>query len=168
MKSMNALRDIANKALKQRQELGIKIRQPLASISLEKKMNLSKNMKNILMDEINVKKILFNSKQKEEIYLDQKLTKELVEEGQYRELVRTIQDIRQELNLVPKDKIILSFTNWDLETQTFINKYKTKLLQEVKANRLVFVTIDKFIKQKEIEIQNKKLVLTIALFGNKK
>jgi len=163
MVSMNTLRDIANKALKQRQELGIKIRQPLSSISLKKKINLSKNMKTILLDEINIKKILFNPKQKDEIVLDKKLTNELIEEGQYRELVRTIQGIRQELNLVPKDKIILSFMNCDFKNQKFVNKYQTKLLSEVKANKLIFVPIDKFIRQQEIELQNQKILLIIAL-----
>ncbi len=163
MVSMNTLRDIANKALKQRQELGIKIRQPLSSISLKKRINLSKNMKTILLDEINIKKILFNPKQKDEIVLDKKLTNELIEEGQYRELVRTIQGIRQELNLVPKDKIILSFMNCDFKNQKFVNKYQTKLLSEVKANKLIFVPIDKFIRQQEIELQNQKILLTIAL-----
>gem|GEM_PF-5208465 len=35
---MFLLRDIANKALKQRQEIGIKVRQPLASLGLKKRV----------------------------------------------------------------------------------------------------------------------------------
>jgi isoleucyl-tRNA synthetase len=36
--SMFLLRDIANKALKQRQEIGIKVRQPLAMLKIKKRV----------------------------------------------------------------------------------------------------------------------------------
>ena len=56
----------------------------------------------------------------------------------------------------------------DFKNQKFINRYQTKLLSEVKANKLVFVPIDKFIRQQEIELQNQKILLTIALVKKEK
>ncbi len=160
--SMNVLRDVANKALKLRQEIGIKVRQPLASLNLKKRIIWSTNLKEILMDEINVKKISFNPKLKEEIALDKKLTPVLIKEGQYRELVRTIQGIRQEMNLTPKDRVILSFTNVSEEIKKFLLSINLDLCKEVKAKKLVFTELDSFINKREIEILDKTVVLSIG------
>jgi hypothetical protein len=114
------------------------------------------------MDEINVKKISFNPKLKEELSLDKKLTKELIDEGQYRELVRTIQGIRQELELTPKDKVLLSLTGFDPEIKKFIDSIAKSLIKEVKAKKLVINPITKFIKKQEIEIKGKVVILMLG------
>ena len=115
------------------------------------------------MDEINVKKISFNPKLKEELVLDKKLTQDLIDEGQYRELVRTIQGIRQELELTPKDKVLLSLTGMDDELKKFIDNISNSLIKEVKARKLVFNPINaNFLKKQEITIKDKEVILTIG------
>gem|GEM_PF-4110937 len=121
------------------------------------------NLKEILMDEINVKKISFNPKLKEELVLDKKLTQGLIDEGQYRELVRTIQGIRQELELTPKDKVLLSLTGLDEEIKEFVENILESLIKEVKAKKLVFNPINNnFLKKQEITIKDKTVTLTIG------
>ena len=107
--SMAEVRKIASLALEARAKAGIKVRQPLQQLRI-KDLGLrikSEELLGILKDEINVKEIIFDSKIKDELELDTKITPELKAEGQLRELMRIVQDLRKEAGYTPKDKIYL-------------------------------------------------------------
>ena len=81
----------------------IKVRQPLSELVYPGK-KLSEEYEKIIMEEVNVKKVI-NGK---ELKLDKKLTKELKEEGFARELIRVIQAARKKAGLNVDDRIKLS------------------------------------------------------------
>ena len=54
-----------------------------------------------MKDEVNVKEVVFDDKLKEEVELDTNITPELKKEGDYREILRRIQELRKEKGLQP-------------------------------------------------------------------
>lgn len=101
---MKKIREIVEKAHAVRKEKKIPVRQPLSSFSTTQKP-VSKNLEYLLMNEINVKKIIWDSKIDE---FDTKITAELEEESKTRELMRKIQEERKKmgLNLTQKVNVI--------------------------------------------------------------
>jgi isoleucyl-tRNA synthetase len=100
LNDMEEARRIVTLALEARAKAGIKIRQPLASLTAPK---LSAELAAIVADEVNVKEV----KEGKEIALDTTITPELKEEGEVRDLVREIQDLRKKAGLSPGDPILL-------------------------------------------------------------
>jgi isoleucyl-tRNA synthetase len=113
LEEMEEARRIVTLALELRAKAGIKVRQPLASLTAPK---LSDALKAIVADEVNVKEI----KEGNEVLLDLTLTAELKEEGDVRDLVRTIQDLRKKAGLNPSDRIIVTATKDHI---TLLEKY---------------------------------------------
>jgi len=111
LNQMETIRDLSTQALKVRQEKAVKVRQPLNALKIKKEMNILDGILDILKDEINVKNVLFDPSINDEMELDLNLTPELINEGKYRELIRLIQDLRQELGYSPNDLVDLSITN---------------------------------------------------------
>jgi isoleucyl-tRNA synthetase len=102
---MKAVRDLSALGLAKRAEAGIKVRQPLASMTIGTK--LTKELEQILADEVNVKKIIVDKKMKDGVMLDIMLTPELRMEGVRRDIARMVQELRQKAGLRPKDRVII-------------------------------------------------------------
>ncbi|HVV38730.1 MAG TPA: class I tRNA ligase family protein [Candidatus Paceibacterota bacterium] len=102
IKEMELTRALSSKGLELREQAGIKVRQPLASLTIPKLSDVS-NTTHIISDEINVKTILEDPTLVEP-KLDTVLTQELQEEGTVRTLMRRIQEWRKEQNLTITDR----------------------------------------------------------------
>lgn len=141
--AMVKIRNLASDALAKRAEAGIKVRQPLKSLEINNaELKSQKELLEILKDEVNVKEIIVNPKSKEEIKLDTKITRELREEGNVRELVRLVQGLRQEAGYSPKDKIRLY-----MESSNFapiFQKFEKELKAEVGADSVEYKKTEKF------------------------
>ncbi len=98
---MKNIREAINEGLMLRARAGIKVRQPLASFSLPKIKN---DFKEIIADELNVKKVNFDKS----IKLDTKLTATLKNEGIVRDLIRYIQNGRKKAGKEVSDRINLN------------------------------------------------------------
>jgi len=98
LEHMRDVRLLARQGLKLREDAGIKVRQPLGSITIDK--DLPEELLEILKDELNVKEVRRGG----EVALDTTLTPELKEEGAFREWVRTLQDWRKEQKLSVSDR----------------------------------------------------------------
>lgn len=110
---MEEARRVVSLALEARMNAGIKIRQPLAKLTIRKKHSRLKGsdaLLAIIQDEINVKEIAWSEDEGWEVELDTVLTPELEKEGRLRELVRAIQEFRKQSQLTPSDAPTLSVT----------------------------------------------------------
>ena len=99
---MNSAKELASQGLMLRQKANIKVRQPLNRLQVTGD-RLQEKLIQILKDEINVKEITFGA----EFLLDTNITSELREEGDVREVLRAVQDLRKEAGLNPGEKAAL-------------------------------------------------------------
>ena len=108
---METVRDYVNQALSLRAASKMKIRQPLASITIPT-LGAFVNFEDVLIEELNVKKVV----QGDELALDLEITPELKREGYAREIIRYVQAARKNAGLNVDDHIVLSLitTNEDL------------------------------------------------------
>src|SRR3989344_1105222 len=135
---MDEVRNIVALALADRSAKAIKIRQPLAKLSIKNKKSKIKGNEeliNLIKDELNVKEIVFNDKIKEDIELDINITEELKEEGIVRDIIRFVQDMRKEAELKPSDEILISFSGSQKIIKIVENK-KDLILKDIKAKML--------------------------------
>lgn len=146
---METTRKIVEVALSLRAESGIKVRQPLSELSykIADKKPISDEMLGIIRDEVNVKQVIFdeeirvtaenNSEHKLSdnagllVSLNIALTPELKKEGQLRDLVRTIQDMRKKAGLNPSDRITVTAT---VEQLALLEKYRSEAMPIIGAD----------------------------------
>ncbi len=103
---MVIVRSVVEKGHSKRKESNIKLRQPLAKVIYQAENKLSEELEQIIAEELNVKAVEFSKKSEEpEVELDTEITLELAEEGEARELIRNIQKLRKEQNMVLNDQI---------------------------------------------------------------
>jgi isoleucyl-tRNA synthetase len=132
LESMQEVRRLVTLGLEARQKAKIIVRQPLGIFNV-KNLTLKAAYIEILQDELNVKNVSEKASLENEIELDTTITPELKREGDYRELVRSIQDLRKQTGLTPSDVIILTLPGKDKETIVGFeeNLKKTVLAKEV-------------------------------------
>ena len=103
-KNMEITRELVSLALKERDRLKISLKQPLAKIRIEGFV-LPKEFSEIIADELNVKKVVFEKGEDKDIEFDTVLTEDLIAEGFAREIARKIQGFRKDVGLDKKDFI---------------------------------------------------------------
>ncbi len=123
---MEKAKQIIEAGLSLRNEVKIKVRQPLPKVSVETEdpvvMDAVKELGHLIKDQLNVKKVLLEPVQEDlvsreeqsfKIGLDTTITDELRREGYTREVIRAIQQARKELGLVEADKVIVQIIGGD-------------------------------------------------------
>ncbi len=95
--AMALARGVVTEALEAREKAGIKIRQPLSSLSIERSFKLPFEYLDIIAAEINVKAVTFGS----QLFLNTEITPDLREEGIVRDAIRAIQVFRKESGMKP-------------------------------------------------------------------
>ena len=105
---MALARTIVNDALANRATAGIKVRQPLSSVTIGHR--LPEELQEIIKEEINVKDVKFVPEDDKPIAeLDLNITPELKLEGQAREIIRAVQEGRKRAGFNVEDRIALGY-----------------------------------------------------------
>ncbi len=134
-RQMVEVREMIAEGLAQRKNGNIKVRQPLASITLKKGERFNTDLEELIRAELNIKQIIYNAASIEKVLLDTNLTQELMLEGYARELMRQIQDMRKEAGYKVDDKVFLSWQSENADLISACEKFsddimKTALLKE--------------------------------------
>jgi isoleucyl-tRNA synthetase len=137
IRNMEIVRKIVTLGLEARQKAGIKVRQPLSKLRI-KNYVLGIEYTELIKDELNVKEITQDKSLETEVDLDIKITEDLKQEGDYRELVRALQDMRKKMGLTPSDVVSIVFETGEAGKK-LIEKFeadlkKTVLVSEIKFN----------------------------------
>ncbi len=156
IKEMREVRDVVTLGLQARQKVGIPVRQPLGELRITN-YDLKEEYLEIIKDELNVKMVKFLEDVEQKIELDTYITEDLKNEGQCRELLRSIQDIRKKNGLNPNDVIILSIDT-NVSGQELINKFKKEIMKAVSAKEIqieenngIEIKIDEFVFKVVVE-----------------
>ncbi len=147
--NMEITKNIVTLGLEARQKAGIKVRQPLAKLEV-KNINLkvggflwfkdhfgSGDYMELIKDELNVKEVTENPNIESDVLLDTNITPELKQEGDYRELVRAIQDMRKKMGLKPSETVTVALQSAE-EGRKLVEKFETDLKKTVLASRVEF------------------------------
>jgi len=153
LENMETIRRLASLALAERETAGIKIRQPLKELKIEK-INISPVLLEILKDEVNVKSITFTSKlpKEKEVELDINITPELKKEGAIRELIRAIQSLRGKSNLKPGQIINLCLENYSPEAKTLLEEKWPEISRACSLKKLLFNSTSSSLTKEQISL----------------
>jgi len=78
--------------------------------------------------------------QEGDLFLNLEMTRELIQEGFVRDLIRRIQSMRKDLELIYDAEIELHLTKLDAQTKKIINTYSDLIKEEVLASKLDFTS----------------------------
>jgi len=104
--NMAEVRRLVTLGLEQRAKANLKVRQPLASLTI-KSVLLSKEFTELIKDEVNVKEVFVDEKIDGDVALDTNVSESLRTEGVARDLIRAIQEMRKTEGLTVGDKVVL-------------------------------------------------------------
>lgn len=125
---MATVREIVARALGKRDEKQIKVRQPLASLTIKEK--LGQEFLDLIAQEVNVKEVKVGKQFK----LDTKITKELQGEGDVREIERFYAMLRKEEGLNADDEVSIFATSSDLTSFDNPNDWRAKKVEQFDQN----------------------------------
>jgi isoleucyl-tRNA synthetase len=157
--SMLYARNFVTMALMRRVELGIKVRQPLAKLSIkhsDAKIPYWDEVVPIIKDEVNVKDIVFDGSIEHSLELDTNITSELKEEGAMRDIVRLIQELRKNKKLNPSNIVKLS-----VETDDSGKKIFEKFADEIKKVTGLSEVIFEVLNVENVDLPDLKLKIDI-------
>jgi len=136
---MQKAREIISLGLQARQKAGIPVRQPLGKLEI-KNCGLGVEYAEVIREELNVKEILLKprtSNLEPNVVLDTNIDSELKTEGNCRELVRALQEMRKKAGLTPSDIILLSIET-DEKGKKIIQEFESGVKKTVLASEIEF------------------------------
>ena len=140
---MARVREYINEGLSLRAKDGLKVRQPLACVTVPEK-GKTFDFTPILLEELNVKRVLYGGS----VAIDTEITPELKREGLAREIIRHVQSARKKAGLSVDDRITLQLETEDIELQQAIDECATAITTETLAT---FGETDKNLSTVKIE-----------------
>ena len=156
---MNDARNIASLGLEARNKTGIKVRQALRSLSVKNIRALKSEHLELIQDEVNVKEIIEDTGLDSEAVLDTNITHELQKEGDMREFVRTIKDLRKDAGLGQGDVTNLKVST-DTKGRDFIESITTELKKSCSLREIIFEEIKN--EAKEISLSGAQYILQVV------
>lgn len=170
-KEMEIVKQIVELSNAARQQADIKLRWPVNSVVIVPKSDETvssavKSLDSVLMRMCNSKSVKCLNKEPKgefeksetttfDVYVETKMSDELVDEALFREIVRKIQSMRKKSKLQVKDRISL-FLDSDEKTVGLIESKKGELMKEVGASEITIGKSDAKNKD-ELEFKSKKV-----------
>ncbi len=139
--SMQEVRKIVTLGLEARMRTKINVRQPLSVLKIKLPVSISiaeKEMIALIADEVNVKRIVSDETINTEVELDTLITLELKAEGQVRELIRAIQDLRKKQGLTVTDRPVLSVATSDIGKK-LLTDFKKEISRATQLRELLIL-----------------------------
>ncbi len=136
LNAMATVREVVNEGLAARAKAGIKVRQPLAKVTVQSSQELNDDLNSIITDELNTKSIVVKKANSLKVILDTKITQTLQNEGWVREVIRNVQQARKESGLDVENRIMLSLESNTKKLQDAIEEYSELLKNEVLATTI--------------------------------
>ena len=138
---MEEVRNIVTSGLAIRKEKHIKVRQPLAKLTLRQirnsKSEIPNELLNLIKEELNVKEVIYSQDQKEAVSYDLELTQTLKDEGYARELIRQIQDMRKEFGYKFDDKVRCQWQSDDKDLQRVMQNWGDEIKKDTVSKDLI-------------------------------
>lgn len=126
IEEMKKVRDVVSKGLDVRVKNAIKVRQPLQM--LLSGIKIQDEYLGLIQDEVNVKEIVWNSELGDVIMIDLVITPTLKKEGDTREFIRAVQDLRKNAGLTPKDTPTLYYSGNE-QVKNFVQSITETIIQ---------------------------------------
>jgi isoleucyl-tRNA synthetase len=160
--SMAEIRRLASVGLAARAAAKIKVRQPLAKMTVRgaEAAIREERLLAILKSEINVKEIVFAPELANEVELDTNITPALREEGLVREVARMFQELRQKAGLKPKDKVVAMMELPEKMMQV-IDKHEASFLVDIGSTGVEFGRSEKFIAEEVTKLEGQDVWVAI-------
>lgn len=140
-KEMEIVRQVVEMVHFERKKAQIKVRQPLASVKITSESVLSEDLKQIICQEVNVKEVVEKKGNGLSVELDTNITDDLREEGEAREIIRSIQQERKKLGTTRSELVNVKIPNWPAKFEDEI-KRRTLVKEIIKADIFEVERID--------------------------
>ncbi|OGN28548.1 MAG: hypothetical protein A3H54_04810 [Candidatus Yanofskybacteria bacterium RIFCSPLOWO2_02_FULL_41_13] len=138
---MEEVRSVVASGLALRKEKQMKVRQPLAKLTLlqipNPKSQIPSELLDLVKEELNIKEIAYSSKQEQKVMLDIELSQVLINEGYARELIRQIQDMRKEAKYKLNEKIFGQWHSDDGELSSAIHEWADEIKKDALLKEFV-------------------------------
>ena len=128
--SMVSVRQAVNDGLAERAKAGIKVRQPLASAVINSPNSISKELEQIIAEELNIKFAVVKKADELSVSLDTNITQTLKNEGIARDIIRNIQQARKDAGLQIENRIKLSLFSPSGGLNMAINEFTNLISKE--------------------------------------
>jgi isoleucyl-tRNA synthetase len=153
VKDMASVRTSITEGLALRAQASIKVRQPLASVTVPE---VPESYTEIIAEELNVKEVRWGT----ELALDLEITSELKREGVMREVVRQVQNARKAAELQVDDRISLVLSTDDEELMDTIKEHGSVISQETLASSLDYSGQGSF--EQTVKVENLELTIKLS------
>lgn len=160
---MNKVRDVVQLGLAKRDEVAIKVRQPLAKITITGSSGLADKVElhEIIKDELNVKEVVFAKGEELSVALDTTIDEGLQKEGIVRELVRQINSLRKNAKLTINDVVDVHYHSEDALVLTTIKEFESQLLKQTGSQKLTNESFTSADAEQECVINEQKVFLAV-------
>lgn len=161
---MGSVRRIVELGLAKRNEMGIKVRQPLAELIIQN-TELQGEYLELIKDELNVKSIQVQKGNGELlIQLSTTITPELKTEGIARELVRLINSLRKQAGMTINDRVVIYWQSESKDVQSAFSRLEAKIMADTLSNEIKESTKDTvYDTTKDVKIEGQAVSLGLKL-----
>lgn len=167
IEGMSLVKQVVTEGLSLRSREAIKVRQPLQTVTITSTIEFDEDMKNIIAEELNVKKVVVKKAETLKVELDTNITQDLKNEGLAREIIRNIQQARKDAGLDVENHIELVLQCQSDELLAAIKQCENLIKNEVLATTLT-INSKVFDYQKDIKIESFELTISLAKCDNAK